>query len=93
MPPPHVDDVARVLSDLIDADHAGPLHAAGADRLSRLDFARLLAAEDGLDPGRLSGRPMGTDAETRPADLTLDSSLCREVLCHAPRGATRVLSA
>lgn len=89
--PAHVDDVARVLVDLVNSSHAGPLHAGGRDRLSRLDFARLLATAGGLDAGRLRSRPMGTDAETRPADITLDSSRCERVLGHAPRGATELL--
>lgn len=80
--PVQVGDLAAAVLELAALDVAGPLHVAGADGLSRLDFARLinLAARGGP-------RPPG-----RPGDCRLDSSRARSLLRTRLRGAREVLS-
>jgi dTDP-4-dehydrorhamnose reductase len=67
----------------------GPLHVAGADALTRLQFARLICAHHGRDPGALRGEPGGPD---RPKHVVLDCSRARALLRVRLRGAREVLS-
>ena len=82
-------DLAAALVELsmID-DIRGPLHVAGADAVSRLDFARLVAAANGRDPAaiRAGRRPPG-----RPGDIVLDCSRARALLRTRLRGVREVL--
>jgi dTDP-4-dehydrorhamnose reductase len=79
--PVQVGDLAAAILELAELDLAGPLHVAGADGLSRLDFARL------IDPRAHGGpRPPG-----RPGDCRLDSSRARGLLRTRLRGAREVL--
>ena len=84
-----VADLAAAVLELAALDIAGPLHVAGADALSRLQFARLLCARHGRDPDALRGEPGGPD---RPKHVVLDSSGARALLCVRLRGAREVLS-
>ena len=69
--PVQVGDLAAAILELAPLDIAGPLNVAGADGLSRLDFARLIAG-----PSVRGGpRPPG-----RPGDCRLDSSRARALL-------------
>jgi dTDP-4-dehydrorhamnose reductase len=68
---------------------AGPLHVAGADAVSRLEFARLVAAARRRDPSVLRGGP---HPPGRPGDITLDCSRARAVLRTRVRGAREVLA-
>jgi dTDP-4-dehydrorhamnose reductase len=80
--PIQVGDLADALLELAVLDDAGPLHVAGADGLSRHDFARLIAG-----PGVRGGpRPAG-----RPGDCRLDSSRAQSLLRTRLRGAREVL--
>ena len=79
--PVHVGDLAAAILELVELDVAGPLHVAGADGLSRLDFARL------MNPSARGGpRPPG-----RPGDCRLDSSRAQALLSTRLRGAREVL--
>ena len=82
-------DLAAALVELaaLPAVH-GPLHVAGADAVSRLEFARLIAAARGADPAAVRGgpRPPG-----RAGDLRLDCSRARELLRTRLRGVRDVL--
>jgi dTDP-4-dehydrorhamnose reductase len=79
--PAQVGDLAAAILELAERDLAGPLHVAGADGLSRLDFARL------INPGARGGpRPPG-----RPGDCRLDSSRAQALLSVRLRGAREVL--
>ena len=70
---------------------AGPLHVAGADALSRLEFARLVCAAPRARPGRrCAARPAGPE---RPKHLVLDCSRARALLSVRLRGAREVLAA
>jgi dTDP-4-dehydrorhamnose reductase len=83
-------ELASALVELADRrDVGGPLHVAGADGVSRLEFARLIASHARRDPDRLHG---GDGPPDRPKDLTLDCSRVRELLGTAPRGVRAVLT-
>jgi dTDP-4-dehydrorhamnose reductase len=80
--PVQVGDLAAAILELAELDLTGPLHVAGADGLSRLDFARL------VNPTARGGpRPPG-----RPGDCRLDSSRAQSLLRTRLRGAREVLS-
>jgi dTDP-4-dehydrorhamnose reductase len=83
--PVHVGDLADALLELLRLDVAGPLHVAGADDVSRFDFAVLL----GADASRLE--PAHTTPD-RARDVTLDSSRARALLSTRLRGARDVLA-
>lgn len=82
-------DLAAALLELAARPEIrGPLHVAGADAVSRLEFARLIAAARGRDAAKVRGvrRPQG-----RPGDIRLDSSLAQRVLRTRLRGVREVL--
>jgi dTDP-4-dehydrorhamnose reductase len=82
-------DLAAALVELAArADVRGPLHVAGAEAVSRLEFARLIAAACGRDPATVRGgsRPPG-----RPGDLRLDCGRARLLLRTHLRGVREVL--
>jgi dTDP-4-dehydrorhamnose reductase len=70
-------------------DLRGPLHVAGAEAVSRLEFARLLAAARGRDAGSVRGgkRPPG-----RAGDVRLDCARARALLHTRLRGVRDVLA-
>jgi len=81
--PVQVGDLATAILELAELDLSGPLHVAGADGLSRLDFARL------VNPAARGGpRPPG-----RPGDCRLDSTRAQSLLRTRLRGAREVLAA
>ena len=84
-----VADLAAAVLELAALDIAGPLHVAGADALTRLEFARLICAHHGRDPGVLRGAPGGPE---RPKQIVLDCSRARALLRVRLRGAREVLS-
>ncbi|BAN01410.1 hypothetical protein YM304_10960 [Ilumatobacter coccineus YM16-304] len=73
--PAHADDVARAVADLAGRpDVVGPIHVAGPERVSRAQFASLMARHLGADAHLI---PTGTIAESgqvRPANVVLDVS-------------------
>jgi dTDP-4-dehydrorhamnose reductase len=80
-----VGDLADALLDLAELEHSGPLHLAGADDVSRFDFAVLL----GADPERIE--PAHTTPDRAP-NVSLDSSRAAGLLRTRLRGAYEVLS-
>jgi dTDP-4-dehydrorhamnose reductase len=86
--PTAVPDLAAAILELATAEVAGPLHVAGADALTRLEFARLVAAHHGRDPGALRG---GRGGPGRPKHIALDSSRAQALLRVRLRGAREVL--
>ncbi|MEA2362488.1 MAG: dTDP-4-dehydrorhamnose reductase [Thermoleophilaceae bacterium] len=83
--PIQVGDLADALVELVASKQSGILHVAGADQLSRHDFAELLA-----------GRPVraATTAESdsvRPRDCSLAIARARKLLGTRLRGAREVL--
>jgi dTDP-4-dehydrorhamnose reductase len=88
--PVQIDDLAAALLELAATRDAGPLNVAGADAVSRLDFARLIVTACGLDAGALRGRPAPAD---RPRFCGLDSSAAQARLRTPLRGVHEVLGA
>jgi dTDP-4-dehydrorhamnose reductase len=85
-----VADLAAAVLELAELDAAGPLHVAGADALTRHEFAQLICARHGRDPAALRGEPGGPD---RPKHVVLDCSRARALLRVRLRGAREVLGA
>jgi dTDP-4-dehydrorhamnose reductase len=83
--PVHVGDLASAILELLAHELPGPLHLAGADDISRYDFALLLGADAALIEEAL------TTAD-RPADVSLDSSRAAELLTTRLRGVHDVLA-
>jgi len=81
--PVHVADLAAALLELVELDVSGPLHAAGADDVSRYDFAKLLGA------GEIEAAHTTPD---RAPDVSLDSSRARALLRTRLRGVYETLS-
>ena len=81
--PVQVDDLAQALLELAELDTTGPLHVAGADAVSRAEFAELI----GGAPVRSAPAP-----ESRPLDCSLDSSRAQALLRTRLRGVREVLS-
>lgn len=83
--PVQVGDLAEALLELVELDHAGPLHMGGADDVSRFDFAVLL----GADPATLE--PAQTTPDRAP-NVTLDSTRATALVGTRLRGVSEVLS-
>ena len=84
-----VPDLAAAVLELAVSDIAGPLHVAGADALTRYEFAQLICARHGRDPAALRGEPGGPE---RPKHVVLDCSRARAVLRVRLRGVREVLA-
>jgi dTDP-4-dehydrorhamnose reductase len=86
-----VGDLAGALLELVRLESAGPLHVAGADVVSRHEFARLLALAAGRDPSRLASGHSADAGVRRPRNCALDSSRAQALLRTRLRGAREVL--
>lgn len=82
--PIHVGDLAQALLELLRLEFPGPLHVAGADDVSRYEFAVLL----GADEERIERAQTSPD---RAPDVTLDSSQATALLDTRLRGVREVL--
>jgi dTDP-4-dehydrorhamnose reductase len=87
-----ISDLAAALLELAATAHAGRLHVAGADVVSRYEFAQLVAFAHGHDPARLRAATSATSNLRRPRNCALDSSLARQLLQTRLRGVREVLS-
>jgi dTDP-4-dehydrorhamnose reductase len=83
--PVQVGDLAAALLEVLAKPAPGPLHLAGADALSRFDFAVLL----GADPNRLEAAKTTPD---RAPNVTLDSTRAAGLLRTRLRGVREVLA-
>jgi dTDP-4-dehydrorhamnose reductase len=90
--PIHAGDLADALLELAASDLAGPLHVAGADTVSRHDFAVLVARRHGRDPQRLRAVTTTELGLVRPLRCALDSSKARGLLRTELRGVRTVLA-
>lgn len=81
--PVQVGDLAAALLELAALDVSGPLHVAGADAVSRAEFAELVSGA----PVRSASAP-----DTRPLDCSLDSSRAQALIETRLRGVREVLS-
>jgi dTDP-4-dehydrorhamnose reductase len=79
-------DLAAALLELVDRDDAGILHVAGADTVSRYEFACLIAAANGVPSGRIRRSSLAAAGLPRPANCALDSSRARALLRTRLRG-------
>jgi dTDP-4-dehydrorhamnose reductase len=89
--PIHVGDLAAALLELVATDVAGPLHVAGADTVSRHEFAVLVARRRGRDPNRLRAVTTTELGLVRPLRCALDSSRAQALLRTELRGVRTVL--
>ncbi|HEY7794265.1 MAG TPA: sugar nucleotide-binding protein [Gaiellaceae bacterium] len=80
--PIRVGDLAEALLQLAELDVRGPLHVAGADAVSRLEFAELVAGRT------LAGAPAPPG---RPKNCALDSTRAESLLGTRLRGVREVL--
>jgi dTDP-4-dehydrorhamnose reductase len=85
--PVHVADLADALLELADGDQSGILHVAGADALSRYDFARLLAP----NPERVRASTIAGSGLARPRYCVLSSARAAGLLRTRLRGVREVL--
>jgi dTDP-4-dehydrorhamnose reductase len=83
--PIQAGDLADALIELAATDRSGVLHVAGADRLSRAEFAQLLARR----PVRRA--TIGGSGLVRPRDCSLAIDRAGELLRTRLRGAREVL--
>jgi dTDP-4-dehydrorhamnose reductase len=85
-------DLAAALLELAGGDSAGPLHVAGADAVSRLEFARLIALAHGRDPSRLRASRSADAGLRRPLNCTLDCGRAAALLGAPLRGVRAALA-
>lgn len=98
--PVQVTDLARALlevagvrrTDAAAGSLCGPLHVAGADRVSRFEFAQLVAIAHRHDPVQLIGEPSPISGPPRPRNCALDLTRARTVLGTRLRGVREVLA-
>jgi dTDP-4-dehydrorhamnose reductase len=80
--PVQVGDLVEALLELAELEVSGPLHVAGADAVSRAEFAELITG------GPVASAPA---PPTRPLDCSLDSSRAQALLRTRLRGVREVL--
>jgi dTDP-4-dehydrorhamnose reductase len=98
--PVQVTDLTRALLELAGVGRAaaaagslrGPLHVAGADVVSRFEFAQLVAIAHRRDPAQLIGEPVPIAGPPRPRNCTLDLTRARAALVTPLRGVREVLA-
>lgn len=90
--PVQVTDLADALIELVVRSEVhGPLHVAGADVVSRHEFARLVAGAYGRDPARVLAGLSSAILPPRPQNCALDTTRARTRLTTRLRGAQEVL--
>jgi dTDP-4-dehydrorhamnose reductase len=89
--PVRVADLADALLALVSIAAAGPLHLAGADGVSRYEFACLVAAAHGRRTDHLRTTTSAETAPQRPRDCRLDCSRAAGLLGLAMPGVRDVL--
>jgi dTDP-4-dehydrorhamnose reductase len=90
--PVRVGDLAGALLALVRSGAAGPLHVAGADGVSRYEFACLVAAANGRPTAHLRTTTSAETAPHRPRDCRLDCGLAVELLGAELPGVRAVLA-
>jgi dTDP-4-dehydrorhamnose reductase len=89
--PVRVNDLAGALLALARMPIAGPLHVAGADGVSRYEFACLVAEANGRPSAHLRTTTSAEVAPDRPRDCRLDCSLATRLLGAPLPGVRTVL--
>jgi dTDP-4-dehydrorhamnose reductase len=84
--PLHLATAAQALVALARSDFSGVLHVGGPERLSRLEMGQRLARFLGADPSVIvaTRRADAPAPEPRPRDVSLDSSLWRQLFPALP---------
>jgi dTDP-4-dehydrorhamnose reductase len=90
--PVHVTDLADALLALAETAHAGPLHLAGSDGVSRAEMASLVAAAHGRGTAHLRTTTSAGIVPERPRDCRLDCSRAAALLGRPLPGIRTVLS-
>jgi dTDP-4-dehydrorhamnose reductase len=86
-----VGDLAAALLELARLDVAGPLHLAGADAVSRYEFACAVVTAHGGAPNRLRAGLSAASGARRPRNCALDSSRAHSLIRTRLRGVREVL--
>jgi dTDP-4-dehydrorhamnose reductase len=86
-----VADLAASLLELALMRHSGRLHVAGADVVSRYEFARLVAIAHGHNPAQLRSALSASSGVRRPRNCALDSSTAQRMIQTRLRGIREVL--
>jgi dTDP-4-dehydrorhamnose reductase len=89
--PVDAGDLAAALLEAAARDHAGIMHLAGADALSRHELGVLIARPDGCDPSALPHGHRGQVGAPGPLDVRLDSTRTQKQLSIRLRGAREFL--
>ncbi|MGX1676402.1 SDR family oxidoreductase [Streptomyces sp. NPDC055400] len=91
--PVHVADLSEAVLELADSQHAGIVHLAGTDAISRHELGVLIADRDGLDAARLTTGRRADAGSTAPLDVRLDSTRTQRAMRTTLRGAREFLRA
>jgi dTDP-4-dehydrorhamnose reductase len=86
-----VGDLAGALLELAGLSMSGRLHVAGADVVSRYEFARRVAAAHGHEPDRLRSALSIASGLRRPRNCAMDSSKAQAMIRTRLRGIREVL--
>jgi dTDP-4-dehydrorhamnose reductase len=86
-----VGDLAAALLELAPTDVRGRLHVAGADVVSRYEFARRVAAAHGYAPDRLRAGSSAASGLRRPRNCAMDSGKAQGFIRTRLRGIREVL--
>ena len=89
--PVHVAHLADALLGLAGIAHAGPLHLAGADGVSRYELACLVAEANGRETAHLRTATSAGMPSERPRDCRLDCSLAAALLGEPLPGVREIL--
>jgi dTDP-4-dehydrorhamnose reductase len=87
-----VSDLAAALLELAESDLPGILHVAGADAVSRYEFACVVARASGVPDERIAAASARASGLARPLDCSLDSGRARSLLDTPLRGVGEVLA-
>jgi dTDP-4-dehydrorhamnose reductase len=87
--PTFVDDLAAMLTRVMDAGLTGVFHMCGCEPVSRETFAKIIARAFGLDTALVRGEER--TERIRPSDLSLSNAATCEALGARPRPLTEVL--
>ena len=86
-----VESLAAAIVELAGLEHAGPLHIAGDEAVSRYEFGLALLRFHGLPTDAVSAIP-SPPAANRPLNCTLDISLAQSLLTTPLPGISAVLA-
>jgi dTDP-4-dehydrorhamnose reductase len=78
--PTYVRNLCQMIERVLELRSGGTYHTAGAERISRVEFGRRIAAAFGLDPGLVAPAPRSPEHALRPRDVSLDVSRTRSML-------------